>query len=137
MGRKPKKGLREAILAEAAEHQSSATMIREALEAKYGIEPATLTGVIKAAEGLRLAGLLEASQAMPESYRGARSRTYYIATPQGKASLKDTIAAATAEWDATPSTRAAQAAESPHAAKPEPKTPERRPKSAVDRDDHR
>jgi DNA-binding PadR family transcriptional regulator len=121
VGRKPKRGLREAILAEAAEHQSSATMIREALEAKYGIEPASLTGVIKAAEGLRVAGLLEASQAMPEVYRGARPRTYYTATPKGKASLKNTIAAATAGWNATPSARAAQPAERPRAANPQPK----------------
>ena len=97
MGRKPKKGLRDAILAEAAEHQSSATMIREALETKYGAEPTTLTGVIKAAESLRTAGLLKASQAMPEVYHGARPRTYYTTTPKGKASLKDTIAAATAD----------------------------------------
>jgi DNA-binding PadR family transcriptional regulator len=126
VGRKPKKGLREAILAEASERQSSATMIHEALEAKYGAEPTTLTGVIKAAEGLRTAGLLKASQAMPEVYHGARPRTYYTTTPKGRASLKDTIAAATAGWGASPSAGAAKAAERMHATKPESKT--RRPK---------
>jgi DNA-binding PadR family transcriptional regulator len=111
MGRKPKKGLREAILAAAAEQPSSATMIREALETKYGAEPTTLTGVIKAAEGLRTAGMLRASQAMPEVYHGARTRTYYRTTPKGIASLKDAVAAATADWNGSPANEAAPAAE--------------------------
>jgi DNA-binding PadR family transcriptional regulator len=111
MGRKPKKGLREAILAAASDQLSSATMIREALETKYGKELTTLTGVIKAAEGLRTAGLLRASQAMPEVYRGARTRTYYRTTPKGMASLKNAIASATAGWNGSPANEAAGAAE--------------------------
>ena len=111
MGRKPKKGLREAILAEASEQLSSATMIQEALETKYGAEPTTLTGVIKAAEGLRKAGMLRASQAMPEVYHGARRRTYYNITPKGMASLKNAIASATAGWDGSPKNEAVHAAE--------------------------
>lgn len=99
MGRKPKPGLRETILAQAAERASSASMIQAALEAKYGPASTSLTGVIKAAEGLRLAGLLRAAQLMPEVYRGARPRTYYRATPKGKASLRDAIASATADWN--------------------------------------
>jgi Mg-chelatase subunit ChlD len=112
MGRKPKKGLREAILAEASEQPTSATMIRDALEARYGAEPTTLTGVIKAAEGLRTAGMLRASQAMPEVYHGARTRTYYRTTPKGMASLKDAIASAIAGWNGCPADDAAKAAES-------------------------
>jgi DNA-binding PadR family transcriptional regulator len=111
MGRKPKKGLREAILAAAAEQLSSATMIREALETKYGAEPTTLTGVIKAAEGLRTAGMLRASQAMPDVYHGARTRTYYSTTPKGLASLKNAVASATAGWNGCPANEAAVAAE--------------------------
>jgi DNA-binding PadR family transcriptional regulator len=113
MGRKPKKGLREAILSEASEQPSSATMIQQALESRYGTEPTTLTGVIKAAEGLKEAGLLRATQAMPSApYHGARTRTYYKATPKGLATLKDAIASATAGWLGKPVNDAANAAES-------------------------
>jgi len=111
MGRKRKAGLREAILSEASEQPSSATMIREALEARYGTEPTTLTGIIKAAEGLKHAGLLRATQAMPSVYHGARTRTYYKATPKGIATLKDAIASATADWEGKPVISAAPAAE--------------------------
>jgi DNA-binding PadR family transcriptional regulator len=111
MGRKPKKGLREAILAEASEQPSSATMIRAALESRYGTEPTTLTGIIKAAEGLKDAGLLRATQAMPSAYHGARTRTYYKTTLEGIASLKDAIASATAGWSGKPVNDAVPAAE--------------------------
>jgi DNA-binding PadR family transcriptional regulator len=86
-------------------------MIREALETKYGAEPTTLTGVIKAVEGLRTAGMLRASQAMPEVYHGARTRTYYRTTPKGMASLKEAVASATAGWNGVPANTAAQVAE--------------------------
>jgi DNA-binding PadR family transcriptional regulator len=111
MGRKPKKGLREAILSEASEQPSSASMIQEALESRYAAEPTTLTGIIKAAEQLTEAGLLRATQAMPSVYRGARTRTYYKTTPKGIASLKDAIASATAGWEGKPANNAPQAAE--------------------------
>jgi DNA-binding PadR family transcriptional regulator len=130
MGRKRKKGLREAILSEASEQPSSATMIREALESRYGAEPTTLTGIIKAAEGLKDAGLLRATQAMPSVYHGARTRTYYKATPKGIASLKDAIASATAGWDGKPVNHAASAAErAPHA----PQQPTAKPRRDSER----
>ena len=98
MGRKPKPGLREAILAEAAAQPRSAPMLRAALERKLDTEPPTLTGVIKAAQGLHESGLLETSTRMPEVYHGARPRTFYQTTPKGLASLKDAVASATAGW---------------------------------------
>src|ERR1700722_2726313 len=112
MGRKPKKGLREAILSGAAEQPSSATMIREALETRYGTEPTSLTGIIKAAEGLKEAGLLRAEPAMPSAYHGARTRTYYKTTPKGVATLKDAIASAIAGWQGKPVSDAEPSAES-------------------------
>lgn len=86
-------------------------MIHAALASRYGTEPTTLTGIIKAAEGLTDAGLLRATQAMPSVYHGARTRTYYKATPKGIASLKDAIASATAGWKGKPVNDAAPAAE--------------------------
>ena len=124
MGRKRKQGLREAILSEASEQPSSATMIREALEARYGAEPTTLTGIIKAAEGLKQDGLLRATQAMPSVYHGARTRTYYKATAKGIATLKDAIASATAGWEGKPVNPAAPAAERA----PSAPQPNRKPK---------
>jgi len=111
MGRKPIPGLREAILAEAAAKPSSVSMLREAIETKYGTPAPSLTGLIKAAEGLRDAGLLTASQQMPKVYHGARPRTYYETTPKGTSALKDAIASATAGWDGRRQTTAAPAAE--------------------------
>jgi DNA-binding PadR family transcriptional regulator len=108
MGRKPKPGLRETILAEAATQPSSATMICAALEKKYGPQSPTLTGVIKAAESLRSAGLLQTSKMMPEVYHGSRPRTYYMATPKGAATLKNVIASATANWNGSPPHAAAK-----------------------------
>jgi DNA-binding PadR family transcriptional regulator len=102
MGRKPKKGLREAILSEASEQPSSASMIRDALESRHAAEPTTLTGIIKAAEGLKQAGLLRATTSMPSVYHGARPRTYYKTTSKGIASLKDAIASVTAGWEGKP-----------------------------------